>query len=180
MRRIFLWMGIAGLILALGISAVHARGHRGRRHHNAGPRFEALELTQEQKDQLKSVRLDGKKKMIQYRADMQLARIELKELLIQKSPNQGQVDKVVAKITSTQAKITESRVRQKLGMKKILTEEQLKKIEEMTKDRRGGGHFRNRRGPGMMRREGMRREGMRREGMGMEGGAHSNESDSRI
>ena len=149
MRSKYLWMGIVGIILALGISEVHASGHQGRRHHNTGPRFEALELTQEQKDQLKSVRLDGKKKMIQYRADMQLARIELKELLIQKSPNQGQVDKVVAKITAAQAKITESRVRQKLGMKEILTEEQLKKIKEMTKDRRARGHFRNRRGPGI-------------------------------
>ena len=148
MRRKYMWMGIAGLVLVLGISVVHAQGRRGRRHQPAGPRFEALDLSQEQKDQLKSLRSDGQKEMIQLRADMQVAKIELRELLGQKNPSQSKVDKTVASVTATQTKMTANRVQHKLAMNKILTEEQLKKLEKMPKGRKGGNRrqFRGRRG----------------------------------
>jgi Spy/CpxP family protein refolding chaperone len=173
MKRKTIWMGIAGLVLALGITAVHARGHRGGKHHFAGPRFEELDLTQEQKDQLKSLRTETQKKMIQLKADMQIAHVELKELLIQKNPNQDTVDKVVSRLSSAQAKMTESRVRQKLAVNKILTEEQFQKLEEMPKGRRDRGrHFRGRRGPGEMRHRGM--------GLGSGSAPTPSESESRI
>jgi len=173
MKRRTIWMGIAGLILALGVTAVHARGHRGRQHHFAGPRFEELDLTQEQKDQLKSLRTESQKKMIQLKADMQIAHVELKALLIQKNPNQGSVDKVVSKLSSAQAKMTENRVRQKLAVNKILTGEQLQKLEEMPKGRRyRGRHFRGRRGPDQMRHQGM--------GMAGRSALPPSESESRI
>ncbi len=150
MKRKILWMGIAGLVLVIGSTAVQARGHRGRQHHFAGPRFEQLDLTQIQKDQMKSLRSENQKQMIQLRADMQLAHVELGELMHEKNPNQKQVGKAVAKVNSARGKMTASRVHQKLAVNKILTDEQLQKLEEMPRGRRGGGrHFQGRSGPGM-------------------------------
>jgi len=149
------WIGIVGLILVIaGVTAVQARGHRRGHHHFAGPRFEALDLTQEQKDELKSLRSEGQKKMIQLRADAKLAHVELRELMQQKNPNQRAVTKAVEKVNDTRSKITMNRVQQKLSMNKILTEEQLQKLEEMPKRRRGhrgkrGFHGRGGHGMGM-------------------------------
>ena len=148
MKRKYMWMGIFGLTLAIGFSAVHARGHRGGNRHFAGPRFEELDLTQVQKDKLKSMRTDNQKKMIQLRADMQVAHVELRELLSQKSPNLKSVDQVVAKMTLALSKIIVSRVQQKLAVNKILTDEQLQKLEEMPKGHRRGGRRGHRGGPG--------------------------------
>ena len=171
MKRKYMWMGIAGLILALGVSAVHARGHRGRQHHFAGPRFEKLDLTQEQKAQLKTLRSENAKKMVQIKADMEMAHIELRELMDQKDPNQRQVDKAVEKVNAAMSKMTERRVRQKLALNKILTEEQFQKLEEMPRGRRGQ-EPRGRRGHGPRMGRGM--------GGGAAPGALSQESGSQI
>jgi|SaaInl8_200m_RNA_FD_contig_21_691924_length_661_multi_14_in_0_out_0_1 Spy/CpxP family protein refolding chaperone len=173
MKRKYMWMGVVTLILALGFAAVHARGHRGKRHHFAGPRFEALDLTQDQKDQLRSLRSEGQKQMIKLKADMQLAHLELKDLMQQRSPDQKKVDRVVDKMNAAHAKMTSSRVKQQLAVHKVLTEEQLQKLNEKpTGQRRGRGHFR-----------GGRRGGGPGHGMGMGGehqGALSQESGSQI
>jgi Spy/CpxP family protein refolding chaperone len=148
MKRRYMWMGIAGLILAIGVTAVHARGHRGRNYHFAGPRFEEFDLTETQKDQLKSLRTDAHKKMIQLRADAQLAHVELKELIHQKNPSQKFVDQAVDKVTAAQASMMKNRVQQKLSMNKILTDEKLQKLEEMPRGHRRGGRRGHRGGPG--------------------------------
>ena len=139
MKRKYMWMGIAGLILALDVSAVHARGNRGRNHHFAGPRFEALDLTQDQKDQIRSLRTDTEKKMIQLRADAEVARLELRELLHEKNPIQKSANQAVDKVAAAQSKVMKNRIQQKLFLNKILTDEQLQKLEKMTKGQRRGG-----------------------------------------
>jgi Spy/CpxP family protein refolding chaperone len=146
MRRRYLWMGAVVVVLALGASVVHARGHRGGNHHFAGPRFEELDLTQVQKDQLKSTRTESHKKMIQLKANVELAHVEMRELLSQKSPNQKSVDRAVAKVSAAQSKMMTNRVQQKLILNKILTQEEFEKLEAMPKGRRGGQGFRGRRG----------------------------------
>jgi Spy/CpxP family protein refolding chaperone len=158
MRRRYLWIGAVVVVLALGASVVHARGHRGGNHHFAGPRFEELDLTQMQKNQLKSARTESHKKMIQLKADIQLAHVELKELLSQKNPNQKSVERAVTKVSAAQSKMMTNRVQQKLALNKILTQEQFDKLEAMPKGPRGGHRgFRGRRGgpPGRDRDLGM-------------------------
>jgi Spy/CpxP family protein refolding chaperone len=132
-----------------------------------------LDLTQEQKDQLKSLRTANQKKMIQLRADAQIAGVELRELMHEKDPNKRQVDAAVAKVNSARGKMMSSRVHQKLAVNKILTDEQLQKLEEMP-GRRGGRerHFRNHPGP--------KRMGPQGRGMGGQPAPFSKGSDSRI
>lgn len=139
MKRKAMWMGIAVLVLTLGYTAVQARGHRGRQHHNAGPRFEALDLTQEQKDQMRSLRTKNRKAMIELKAKAELAQVELHELMRERNPSEKKVEQAVAKINAARGKMMERQVKQKLAMKKVLTDEQLQKLEEMPKGRRGGG-----------------------------------------
>ena len=156
MKRKYWWMGIGALVLALAATAVYAKGHRGKHHHIAGPRFEALDLTQEQKHQLKSLRTENRKKMIKLKADMQLAHVELRELMSEKAPNQGKVDRTVEKMNAAHAEMTKIRVMAKLSLNKILTDEQRQKLKEMPKRRhRGGRHFRGHRRGGFGRGMGM-------------------------
>ena len=91
-----------------------------------------------QKNQLKSARTESHKKMIQLKADVQLAHVELKELLSQKNPNQKSVERAVTKVSAAQSKMMTNRVQQKLALNKILTQEQFDKLEAMPKGRRGG------------------------------------------
>ena len=147
MKRKYMWMGIASLILALGATAAYAKGHNGKMRGFQGYQLEALELTQDQKDRLKFIRTENQKRMIQLRADAQIGRVELRELMSQKSPSEIKVDKVLEKVNETRARITENRVKMKLSINKVLTDEQLQKLQEMPKRRRGGrSHFRERRG----------------------------------
>lgn len=145
MKRRYLWIGGAVLAVALVATAVQAKGHRGRQHHG-GHRFEALDLSQAQKDQMRKLMTENRKQMIQLRADTQVARLELAELLRQKSPDTKAVDRAIEKVNAANAKVTESRARQKLSINRILTDEQLQKLEDMPKRRRGHGPMHNRRG----------------------------------
>ena len=73
----------------------------------------------------------------------------------EKDPSQSKVEKAVDKINSARGKMMQAQVKQKLAVKKLLTDEQIQKLEEMPKRRKGRGQgerqFRHRRGGrGMM------------------------------
>lgn len=119
---------------------------------------EALELTDEQAEQLRKINVDTRKTTVQKRADLQVSRIELNELLRSENPPRAQVEQKVREITQLQGDLMQTRVDALLSARAVLTPEQQQKAQELRSQgrrgfRRGGRHSRGtsrerfRRGP---------------------------------
>ena len=135
-RTLMVWIAAAAVIW--NVAAADAQPRRGYRR---GPRFEdrlqALELTTAQMDKMKALHLSQAKQMAQLRADHQIARLELQDLLGQADPKPGDVKTRVAAVNKAQGKILETRVNFQVGLNKVLTPEQRKKLKKMEQRRPG-------------------------------------------
>ena len=117
----------------------------------------ALNLTPEQQEKLKTLRLDNAKQMARLRADMQIARLDLQALLGQPAPKPAEVKAKAAEVSRVAAEILSKRVDFQMGMKGILTPEQQEKLQtlrqkakmRMMQDRRGPGMPGGPGGPGV-------------------------------
>ena len=120
---------------------------------------EALELTDEQTEQLHKINVDTRKTTVQKRADLQIRRIELHEVLRAENPPRAQVEQKVREITQLQGDLMQTRVDALLSARAVLTPEQRQKAQELRSqgrrgfrrsDRqcRGDSRERFRRGPG--------------------------------
>ena len=99
---------------------------------------EALELTDEQAEQLRKINVDTRKTTVRKRADLQVSRIELTELLRSDDPPRAQVEQKVREITQLQGDLMQARVDALLSAKAVLTPEQQQKAQELRSQRRGG------------------------------------------
>ncbi|GEM_PF-1912205 len=133
------------------------REHRMKGHHRA-EMMKALAPTPEQQEKLKSIHFSHQKKMAQMRADLQVARLDLRAAMDKDIPESGQVKAAVAKVNEARARMLTNRIEHQISFKEILTPEQREKLKEIRMNR----PFRNQehwRGPGM-RNRGMRGRGM--------------------
>ena len=122
-------------------------GRGGGRGWYGSPRLhEELELTDEQTEKLRQMRVEARKAAVRNRADLQVQRIELGELLRADSPSKAQVDRKVQQITKLQGAAFAARINTMLSAKAVLTPEQRAKARELRKNR--GRRFRGRRGGG--------------------------------
>ena len=155
---------ILGGLLALPVWAVdHGRGEFGSRGgHGDGPgggmfgflhneRMKAeLGLTDEQADKLRETFMESRKAGIRTRADLQIRRMELHEILRAEKTDRDAAMKKVQEISDLRAQLMRQHVESMLTAKSILTPEQQKKVHAMMADRmsrrRGGEGFRGRRG----------------------------------
>ncbi|MDA0712257.1 MAG: periplasmic heavy metal sensor [bacterium] len=169
-KLIFAAMGI--LALSALPTFAHARpGDQGER----GPgmmhqkMMSELNLTEEQKSKLQTMRTAHQKEMVKLQATAKLAQIDLREALHQDNPPLADVKAKIAASNAARNTITEAQILNRLASRKVFTAEQLKKMEamrsmrhnrpDMRDGRPGQGprqHFRGRpfkgnRGPGMIR-----------------------------
>jgi Spy/CpxP family protein refolding chaperone len=124
------------------------RGMRGQ----AGPpdMQEALGLTDEQVSELKALRFEAAKSRIQTRSEVQLKRLELRELMQAEEPNLAAIDNTLRDLSDAQHATLKNHVEQRLAMRQILTPEQLKKMDGMKRrfrQHRMGQRGFGRRGP---------------------------------
>ena len=128
MRRKFLVLTVAVLgVLVLVFSLAQARSPR----HNLWEKADELGLTDEQIESMREVRYDFEKAQIGLRAELKTSRLELRHLMMQEKPSQGEISKLVDRIADTQKELLEQRVEKKLAMKEILTPDQFKKFIKM-------------------------------------------------
>jgi Spy/CpxP family protein refolding chaperone len=106
---------------------------------------ESLGLTDQQKAQIEKLRADQQRAAIKRRADTQLAKLELGELLKAQTVDEKAVALRVKELTDLHGAAIKARVDHLLAMKKILTPEQQEKMKQMHANRPGAG-------PGMGRR----------------------------
>ncbi|MCK4857098.1 MAG: periplasmic heavy metal sensor [candidate division Zixibacteria bacterium] len=98
--------------------------------------MEKLNLSREQKEQLRSLRTLHRKEMIPLRADIKVAEIELREM-IHNDAQGSEIDRKIEAIGRMRTEIEKKKVSHRVKMRSLLTPEQREKME----DCRGfGGH----------------------------------------
>lgn len=107
-----------------------------------------LGLTDEQETQLRKLHLDQRKAQIRRRADLQVARMDLQELLAAKTVDDKAVAAKMKEINDLAAAGLKAHVDGQLGMRKVLTPEQVEKMKQLhNRPGRPQRQFRGRQGP---------------------------------
>ncbi len=104
-----------------------------------------LGLTDEQESQLRKLHGEQRKAHIRRRADLQIARMDLRELLAAKAVDDKAVAAKMKEINDLTAAGLKAHVDQRLAMRKVLTPEQIEKMQQH--HNRPRPQFRGRRGP---------------------------------
>ncbi|MCY3868088.1 MAG: periplasmic heavy metal sensor [Gemmatimonadetes bacterium] len=131
----------------------HADAQRGKRRGMRGG-MAALELTDEQKEKMNSLRSAHQKAMVDLRAAHAKARIDLGEIRKQDNPSASDIQAKVDAVTAAQGKIMAREIQHNIDVRNLLTAEQKEKLGEMRRGGRegfrgrGGSGFRGRGGPG--------------------------------
>ena len=116
-----------------------------------------LELTDDQQEKIKALRSAYTREMIQLRADSRLARVELRELMDEASPDVDRVKELAAAVSAAQGSVFERSAIFRAEFRNVLTPEQQETLRESFRDRRDG-----RRDSGMRWRRGGRESRNRR------------------
>ena len=135
--------------------AFGAQGDHGRWWNN--PRMVAeLKLTDEQRKSMDDILLTHREKLIDLRASLQKAELELEPLVKDDQPNEGRILAQIDKVAQARAELEKANARFLLAIRGKLTPEQWKQVQAL-RDRRG----QQGRGWG---RDGQDQGGQRREG----------------
>ena len=102
---------------------------------------EKLGLTDAQAEQLRALGREAIKNAIRNRADLVVKRIELQELLEADAPDRAQIGKKLKEINDFHYALLKSRVETRLGVAKVLTPDQRRKLRSLV-----GAHLRERSG----------------------------------
>ena len=141
-------------ILAVDIADNDADDVRTRQSRRA---MAGLELTDEQQEKIKTLRSAYTREMIQLRADARLARVELRELMDEVSPDIDRVKELAAAASAARGAVFERGALFRAEFKHVLTQEQQEILRKSFRDRRDG-----RRDSGMRWRRGDRESRNRR------------------
>ena len=152
-KRIIALMGVligTGVAMAAGPGG-GSQGSPPGRGAGLGPgggpgRIKAeLGLSDEQETQLRKLHGDQRKAQIRRRADLQVARMDLHELLAAKTVDEKAVAAKMKEINDLAAAGLKAHVDSRLALRKVLTPEQVDKMQQL--HNRPRQHFRGRRGP---------------------------------
>lgn len=98
----------------------------------------SLELTDEQREKVKSLRSEFTRDMIRLRAESRLARVELREMMNETSPDVNRVKELAAAVSAAQGSVFERGAVFRAEFKNVLTPEQQEKLRESFRGRRDG------------------------------------------
>jgi Spy/CpxP family protein refolding chaperone len=147
-------LGVLGVLAVAGLAFAQAPAPTQERQRGQGPAgvpgarmrmggpaqmAEALGLTEQQKAQIEKLRAEQQRAAIKRRADQQLARFDLAELLKAQTVDEKAVALRVKELTDLHGAAVKAHVDHLLLMKKILTPEQQEKMKQMRASRPGMG-----------------------------------------
>jgi Spy/CpxP family protein refolding chaperone len=92
---------------------------------------EALALSDAQVASIEKLMSEQRKTAVRQRADQEIARMELEELMRADTLDEKAVDAKIRQVTELQAAALRSRVEQRVAMRKVLTPEQFQKWQQM-------------------------------------------------
>ena len=120
MKKVML---IGGVLLVFMVSSLFAQ--------DESPKLIAM-LTPEQREQWSDIHYKFAKEQIAVQAKLKEAQLDLRRLIQgSKIPNVAEVDKKLAEISSLQSQLKKNQVHQMLELRKLLTDEQWEKWQEL-------------------------------------------------
>ena len=90
-----------------------------------------LDLTDEQREEIHSVKTEARKKIIPLRAEIELKELELRNEMATDSPNRNTIMKLAKDINDVELQIKQTKLDEKLKLHSILTPEQRKQVKKM-------------------------------------------------
>ncbi|MBD3232939.1 MAG: hypothetical protein GF315_04370 [candidate division Zixibacteria bacterium] len=98
-----------------------------------------LELSDQQKDDIHNIRIATHKKLVDYKADLEKAKIEMKELWYDGVPSENQVNKLIDRISDIKTEMKKLQVSAKIKTMNVLTEDQRDELREMRMEKKACG-----------------------------------------
>ena len=99
------------------------------------PEFiEKVGLTDDQIEKLTSIRTETSKAQIRNKAELQIIRIDLQDLLQQDNPDLKKIDAKLDEIGRLEVQLKKDMIHSFIEAKSVLTDEQIEKIQEYTRD----------------------------------------------
>ena len=90
-----------------------------------------LNLSDEQKEKLAAIHSQAAKEGIRLRADQQIARLELQEMLQADQPNQAALNSKIEQLSELNRQMTKNRLQNMLAARAVLTKEQRMAARQM-------------------------------------------------
>ena len=143
----------------MGGPGMGMRGHggpgmgRGMRH--PAMMFAMLDLSDAQKEKMRDLHERAARTQIQVRADMQIARMDMRKLMRADKPDQAAINAQIDKMAQMRANMQKTRMATMLEARAQLTPAQLKKFQELNQGGPMGMHPGMGMGPGGMGHPGM-------------------------
>ena len=106
---------------------------KGRREHGMKRMFHGLDLSDDQKDQIKDMKLKFELAKIDMKADIKKALLVLKSLKQDSDASQREVFSAIDKLANLKAEMQKAQYKQHEAFKSVLTDEQLEKMDGMKK-----------------------------------------------
>lgn len=148
MKRLLAVTFVGSTILAASVWAARPEGGpgpgRGGRGFDVARMQTELGLSDDQVAQLQKMKSDGRSQSIRRHADLRIAEGELQDLLKAPAVDEKAISVKVKQVTDIQAANTQARVAQRLALRRVLTPEQLEKMQSLVRERRPGGPGRHR------------------------------------
>ena len=138
---------MAALTLFAAYGMVNAQPEGGGMDGMHGKMIEKLKLTDQQQEKLQDLMIQHQKDIVPKQADLKLAKIGLKEIMMKSDINEKAALDQMDKISAIKAQIAKLKLQHLLAARKILTADQLKEFKQM---HRMMGFGRRGRGPGRM------------------------------
>ncbi|MGC2063065.1 MAG: periplasmic heavy metal sensor [Thermodesulfovibrionales bacterium] len=135
MKKLVLLLAVVLLVgMSVSAYAMNKKGMAGKGMHGdqmMAEKFEALGLDEKQKETVTAIHLKTKKDMIKKKADVDVAQIELKELLGKDPVDLQAAEAKVKQIEALKTDMKMTHIRTREEVKKILTPDQKKKFAAM-------------------------------------------------
>ena len=162
---------VLGAVAILFLAAATANSQPG-----LGMMSDELNLTDQQMEQLETLKLQHQREMVQKQADLKMAGLDLKEIMMKDNIDEKAALAKQDKLSSIKADIAKAKLRHKIAARKLLDSDQLLKWRKLQKEMKGrrDGCGPDRPGMGPMGHgpmgPGMMGHGMMESGSGMRGG----------
>lgn len=145
-------MGRSGMMMRMGRGPMMQPGGMLGRMDVLGRLADKLDLSEEQRDEIKDILTAHQKNMIQQKADRELAEVELRELTMKDDPDLDAIEEQIKEIANLEAGMRYSQIKAMVDARSVLTDEQKEALKKLQKDRparmmeRGAGRGGARRG----------------------------------
>ncbi len=93
-------------------------------------KLEMLDLTEEQRNEIKAARTNAEKKIIPLRAEIELKQLDLRHEMEMDNPNRNKIMGLTKDISDLKLKIKQTKIDQKLKIHSILTPEQREQLKK--------------------------------------------------